>query len=150
VSEGDLDAFFEHQRDPEARFMAAFTRGDPDDRDAFVARWKGLVADDSVAAWTVLAGERVAGSIVAFERDGDREVSYWIGREFWGRGIATEALGACLERVAVRPIHARAARDNVASLRVLEKNGFQPVRVESAFADARGRAIEEVVLELVG
>ena len=106
------------------------------------------MADDSVAAWTVLAGGRVAGSIVRFERDGVPEVSYWIGREYWGRGIATAALGALLQRVAVRPIQARAARDNVASLRVLEKHGFRPVRVETAFADARGRKIEEVVLEL--
>lgn len=128
--------------------MAAFTRGDADDREAFVARWKGLIADGSVAAWTVLDGGRVAGSIVGFERDGEPEVSLWIGREFWGRGVATAALGAFLERMPVRPIHARAARDNVASLRVLEKNGFTPVRVESAFANARGREIEEVVLEL--
>src|SRR4029453_1988037 len=74
--------------------------------------------------------------------------TYWIGREFWGRGIATQALAVLLSAVKTRPLYARAAKDNVASLRVLEKCGFTIAGYERGFANARGEEVEEVVLEL--
>src|SRR5215218_9325330 len=52
---------------------------------------------------------------------GEREVTYWIGRSYWGKGIATDALTAFLAVERSRPLHARVASDNVASRRVLEK-----------------------------
>ena len=79
---------------------------------------------------------------------GKLEVTYWIGREFWGQGIATKALAALLSTVKTRPLYARAARDNIASLRVLEKCGFMIAGYERGFANARGEEVEEVVLEL--
>ncbi len=75
-------------------------------------------------------------------------MTYWIGREHWGTGIATRALAAFLAVQPVRPIRARAAKDNVASLRVLEKCGFQVTGEERGFANARGAEIAELVLEL--
>jgi RimJ/RimL family protein N-acetyltransferase len=51
-------------------------------------------------------------------------VGYWVGREFWGRGIATRALAAFLDEVSERPIYAGVADTNLASIRVLEKCGF--------------------------
>jgi len=47
-----------------------------------------------------------------------------------------------------RPLHARVAYDNVASLRVLEKCGFRVVATERSFAEARSGEIEEFVLQL--
>ena len=75
-------------------------------------------------------------------------MSYWIGREFWGKGIATKALAVFLSAVKARPLYARAAKDNIASLRVLEKCGFAITGYERGFANARGEEVEEVVLEL--
>jgi RimJ/RimL family protein N-acetyltransferase len=49
------------------------------------------------------------------------EVTYWLGRDFWGRGLATQALNRMLHLVVDRPILARAATDNIGSLRVLQK-----------------------------
>ena len=144
----DLAVFFEHQRDPDARRMAAFTRGDPDDRDAYLERWTGILGNVEVDKRTVLHGGEVAGLIVAFDRDGKREVSYWIGREYWGRGVATAALSSFLGMVAMRPLHALAAKDNVASIRVLEKCDFRIVGESRGFAEARGQEIEEYVFEL--
>src|SRR5262249_35348001 len=97
-----------------------------------------------------LSGGQVAGSIGAFVApwSGKLEVTYWIGREFWGKGIATKALAVFLSAVNVRPLYARAARDNIASLRVLEKCGFTITGYERGFANARGEEVEEVVLEL--
>jgi RimJ/RimL family protein N-acetyltransferase len=122
VTEGDLAIFFEHQRDPVANRMADFP---PRDRDAFRAHWTKILADESVTKKTILFDGRVAGNVVSFEQDGEREVGYWIGREYWGRGVATKALSVFLSRVEVRrPLHAGVAKHNLASKRVLEKCGF--------------------------
>jgi RimJ/RimL family protein N-acetyltransferase len=148
VAEADLPLLFEQQRDPEARQMVAFTSGDPDDRGAFEERWRRILADDTITKRTILVDGRVAGSIVSFTHRGKPEVGYWLGREFWGRGIATRALSRFLEIVKTRPLYAAAAADNAGSLRVLEKCGFRIVGHETSFANARGELIEEAILEL--
>ena len=150
VTERDLPIFFEQQLDPAANQMAAFTAKDPADRAAFTAKWAKILGDDSITKRTVLCGGRVAGTVAAFVApwSGKLEVTYWIGREFWGQGIATAALSALLRVVKLRPLYARAAKDNIASLRVLEKCGFTIAGYERGFANARGEEIEEVVLEL--
>src|ERR671932_87709 len=66
----------------------------------------------------------VAGQLLSFPRDGIREIGYWLGREFWGRGIATAALAEFLPLVNERPVYGVVSEANVASRRVLERNGF--------------------------
>ncbi len=148
VTETDLPAFFEHQLDPEANRMAAFTSGKPTDRDAFMARWTRILGDDGITKRTVLFDGHVAGHVVKFERSGTPEVSYWIGKEYWGRGVATGALSEFLGHVSVRPLYARVARDNLASIRVLEKCGFSVTGEDRGFANARNEQVEELILEL--
>ncbi len=148
VEAGDLPIFFDHQTDPVACHMAAFTVEDPADLDAFVARWARILADEAITAKTILFGGQVAGHVLSFEQGGRREVSYWVGRSFWGRGIATRALSWLLEDLETRPLYARAAKDNVASIRVLEKCGFTIAGEDKGFANARGEEVEEYILEL--
>ena len=148
VTDDDLPIFFEQQLDPDAIHMAAFTAENPADRIAFEAHWGRIRTSDSVILRTILSGEDVAGYVGSFERDGDREVTYWIGKEYWGQGVATRALLAFLECVKVRPLHARAAKDNVASLRVLEKCGFVITGQDKGFSNARGEEVEELILTL--
>jgi len=148
VDRNDLAVFFDYHRDAEANRMAAFTAEDPDDRVAFDQRWDRILGDDTVVKRTVLYDGRVAGNVLGFEQYGDPSVGYWIGREHWGKGIATRALAAFLEEVPLRPLYARVAADNAGSLRVLEKCGFRVTREERAFAAARGREIGELVLIL--
>ena len=81
---------------------------------------------------------------------GEREVTYWIGREFWGQGVGTAALQALLALDPTRPMFGRAAKDNNGSIRVLEKCGFVRVGEDTGFATARGEEIEEVILKLDG
>jgi RimJ/RimL family protein N-acetyltransferase len=90
----------------------------------------------------------VAGTIGSWGDPGEREITYWIGRSYWGRGIATGALEMFLTVDPSRPLHARVAFDNVASRRVLEKCGFRVVANERGFAGARSGEIEEFVLRL--
>jgi len=121
VVEADLPIFFEHQRDPEATRMALFLSRD---EAAFTTHWQGILANDELTKKTVLFEGEVAGNIVSFPRDGKQLVGYWIGREFWGKGLATQALAELLTELTVRPLYAEVAMTNLGSIRVLEKCGF--------------------------
>jgi RimJ/RimL family protein N-acetyltransferase len=121
----DLPWFFEHWADPVAAHMAAFTAPDH-----------------------MVVNDEVAGTIGSWGDPGEREVPYWIGRSYWGKGIATAALDAFLAVDPSRPLHARVASDNVASRRVLEKCGFRVIATERGVAEARSAEIEELVLRL--
>ena len=148
VEDGDLDALFEQMRDPEGIRMAAFTSENPDDRDVFDAHMARVRSSPDITMRAVTCDGRLVGSIASFPSGGQTEVTYWIDRAAWGKGIATGALALLVELVAVRPLHARAASDNVGSLRVLQKCGFQAVGTETSFAAARGQDIEETILRL--
>jgi RimJ/RimL family protein N-acetyltransferase len=121
VIDSDLPIFFEHQRHPDSNRMAAVAARD---RDAFMAHWNKVLADPANKTQTVLVDGRVAGNVVSWDGDGERLVGYWIGSGFWGRGVATRALAKYLAFDTHRPLHARVAKHNVASRRVLEKCGF--------------------------
>src|SRR6476659_8175139 len=142
IADADLDALFDQMRDPESVWMAAFTSDDPDDRSAFDAHMATVrFAPDTTTRAVTCDGELV-GTVAAFVVDGETEVTYWIDRAAWGRGIASRALELLLDLVPSRPLHARAASDNVASLRVLQKAGFEVVGTEDSFAAARKGQIE--------
>ena len=144
VRESDLPIFFEHQLDPQANAMATFPSRD---REAFDAHWAKIIADDSVILRTILYDGQVAGNIVCFGVSGEREVGYWISREYWGKGIATQALSAFLDVVETRPLYAHVASHNLGSIRVLEKCGFA-VTGNERFTDEHGEQVEELVLTL--
>jgi RimJ/RimL family protein N-acetyltransferase len=144
----DLAVLFEQWADPVAAHMAAFTAPDHMDRNAFERRWSRLRADETVIARVIVFDGEVAGTIGSWGDPDEREVTYWIGRSYWGKGIATCALEAFLTVDPSRPLHARVAFDNVASLRVLEKCGFRVIANERSFAEARSGEIEEFVLRL--
>lgn len=152
VTESDVLVFFEQQRDPTANHMAAFTAKDPADKGAFAAKWTRIRGDEAITKKTVLFEGRAAGNVVAFVApwSGKPEVSYWLGKEFWGKGIATTALKLFLTVVTTRPLYARAAKDHAASIRVLEKCGFTISGSARGFANARDAEVEEVILELKG
>ena len=149
VLDDDLSIFFDQQLDPDANYMAAFTAKDPTDRAAFMAHWQRILASPTVIVRTVVVDGAIVGSVLSYEEDGRPEVSYWLGKPYWGQGIATRALAAFLADVnRTRPIYARAAKDNVGSLRVLAKCGFAIVGADKGYANARGTEVEEYVLAL--
>ena len=144
----DIAVFFEHQLDPLANHMAAFVTEDPTDWPAFENRWRRIMADDDIRVQTILYDGHVAGHILRYVDDGKPEVSYWIDRPLWGKGIATHALASFLELEWRRPLYARAASDNHGSIRVLQKNGFRIVDSGTGFANARRQEVLEVMLRL--
>jgi RimJ/RimL family protein N-acetyltransferase len=153
VCQSDLPPLFRHQLDPQANLMAV---AHPRDLATFTAHWSKILSDPGVVARAIVADELLVGTISCFESDGHdevesgspRAVGFWIAKEHWGRGIATRALGLLIEQVTVRPLHARAARSNRASIRVLERNGFVIAGYRMSPADDRFPACEEAVLVL--
>ncbi len=147
VDPTDLPFFFEMQRDPAANRMAAFTAEDPSDRAAFEEHWARVLSDPEVSMKTIVLAGRVVGHVGRYiDREmGHPEVTYWVARACWGRGIASGALAAFLRDESTRPIYARSAADNVASGRVLEKCGFVPTGRGRGFANARGAETEEIL-----
>jgi len=148
VEDADLDALFDQRRDPEAVAMAAFTAEDPDDRNAFDAHMARVRSSPGITLRAITCDGQLVGSIASFVSGDQTEVAYWIDRPAWGRGIATQALELLLKLVPARPLHARAASDNIASLRVLQKAGFHIIGTETSYASARKREIEETILRL--
>lgn len=111
---------------------------------------EAILASPDVVTRTVLADGDVVGHVAVYGEPGEREVTYFIDRYYWGRGIATAALWGLLAEVPERPLLARAAADNTGSVRVLEKCGFRVVGEDRGFANARGAEIDELVLRLDG
>lgn len=145
VVAGDLPIFFAHQQDPDAVRMAAFPARD---KEAFDAHWARVLADETAIARTIVAGGEVAGYIGSYGPASAREVGYWIGRAFWGRGVATAALSAFLRDVPGRPLYAHVVKSNGASLRVLERCGFSVVGEDRTPAATGGEAVVEFILRL--
>jgi RimJ/RimL family protein N-acetyltransferase len=149
VVEDDLLIFFEQQLDWDANYIAAFTARDPTNREAFTEHWYRILADATVIIKTIVFNGQVIGHVLSYEESGKPEVSYWLGKEYWGKGLATRSLSDFLAHVnKTRPIYARVAKDNVGSLRVLEKCGFKIIGEAKGFANARGKEIAELILEL--
>lgn len=148
VEARDLPIFFAHQLDPEATRLAAFPSRD---REAFMTHWTTkILGNPANVARTILCSDRVAGYIGAWT-DADsheRMIGYWIGREYWGRGIASAAVAQLLQFESTRPLAARVAKHNLGSIRVLEKSGF--VRTgEDGFTLPDGTRGEELVYVLL-
>ncbi len=148
VQESDLDALFDQMRDPDSVQMAAFTPDNPDDRQRFDSHMATVLESPDVTLRAVTWNGDLVGSISSFVSEGQTEVTYWIDRPAWGRGIASRALAMFLEVARERPLYARAASDNAASLRVLQKAGFRAIDTEVSFAPARRGEIEETILKL--
>jgi RimJ/RimL family protein N-acetyltransferase len=143
--ESDLPVFFEYQLDPDASRMAAFP---PRNREAFMLHWAKILADEAVIIKTILVDGQVAGNLVSWKQSDGRDVGYWVGKEYWGKGLATRALSVFLNDIKERPLHAYVAKHNIASIRVLEKCGFVISGEDQGFPDEHGKVVEEFVLKL--
>ncbi len=149
LDDDDLDAIFEMMRDPEGVAMAAFTADDPDNRGAFEAWIARERSSGDVLYQVVTENGGFAGTAAVFTVDGDREVSIWIARHAWSRGVATAALRLLVSREPVRPLFARAAAHNAGSIAVLQHAGFTEVSRNVAYAPGIGRETEEIVFVLL-
>ncbi len=109
-----------------------------------------MLADPAILVRTVLVDDSVAGHVATWvAADGEPELTYWLGRDFWGRGVGTLALQQFLRVEQRRPLRGRCAADNHASVRILLTAGFQQVGSEPDYAPARREIVDELIFELV-
>jgi RimJ/RimL family protein N-acetyltransferase len=120
----DIEVFQRHQSDPLSVEMAHVPARD---EAAYRARWSRLLADETVDTRTIVVDGAIAGHVMTFDRDGVRELGYWLGREFWGRGIAGAAVQKYLASELQRPLFAIVAEHNAASRHILSRCGFREV-----------------------
>ena len=122
VLESDIPILFEQQLDRDAVAMSAYPSKD---KGEFMRHWDGILKNKAITARAILYKDKIAGHLICWkEGKYEQQVGYWIGKQFWARGIATSALHEFLTQVKIRPLYAHVANHNPASKRVLEKNGF--------------------------
>lgn len=122
IKQSDLEQLFIHQRDPIACQLAQFS---PRDREAFFTHWQqNILGQENVLARAIVADGKLVGYLGHWQSDGQPQIGYWIDREYWGKGVATQALGEFLPLVRLRPLFAHVAKHNIASQRVLQRHGF--------------------------
>jgi RimJ/RimL family protein N-acetyltransferase len=143
VAEADLPVFLEHQLDAQANAMVGSV---PRTKEEFLEHWARTSKDPRNRRLAVVCDGVLAGYVGSFDRLEKREVCYWLGREFWGKGIATRALGELLKREKARPLYARVAKGNIGSIRVLEKCGFARVGTDR-YTNKAGEPIDELIYE---
>src|SRR4030095_3766514 len=144
----DLEFFFIFQLDHEANYLAAFTSKDPTDKTAYLQKYTKLLNDPTINNQTIIVDNIIAGSVAKFELEGQAEVTYWIDKQFWGKGLATKALKEFLKNEKTRPIFGRVAFDNFGSQKALEKCGFVKIGTDKGSANALKEEIEEFIHKL--
>lgn len=144
----DLETLFSFQLDKEGGYLAAFMPKGHTDKTAYIDKYTKLLNDPTVNNQTIILDNKIVGSIAKFVMFGDNELTYWIDKQFWGKGIASSALKKLLTIENSRPIFGRVAFDNFGSQKVLEKCGFVKVGTDKGFANARQAEIEEFIYKL--
>jgi ribosomal-protein-alanine N-acetyltransferase len=144
----DLEAFFQFQLDQEANYLAAFTAKDPNDKEAYIEKYSRHSIDPTINMQTIRINDQIVGSVAKFMMRGETEITYWIDKQYWGKGVATTALKELLKLEETRPIYGRVAFDNYGSQKVLEKCGFEKIGMDKGFANARQAEIEEFIYKL--
>lgn len=144
----DLETLFEFQLDTEANHLAAFTPKDPTDKKTYMDRYSKFLTNPTINMMTIKIDKQIVGSISKFVMEGDHEITYWIDKKFWGKGIASTALNMFLNIERNRPLFGRVAFDNFGSQKVLEKAGFIKTGTDKGFANARQTEIEEYIYKL--
>lgn len=122
VTPADLEFMFQIGLDPESNAMAGTK---PRTREAFFEAWAQHIKNPAIHTRVILHGGEFAGSISCFQVGEENHVGYWLAREQWGKGVASAAVKLFLELESRRPLRATAARNNLASVRILEKCGFR-------------------------
>lgn len=147
--EKDLNYLFQFHLDKDANYLAAFTPEDRNNKITYIEKYSKFLFDPTINMRTIKVGDKIAGSILKFVMEGEAEITYWIDKNFWGRGIATTALKNFLSIEKTRPIFGRVAFDNLGYQKVLENCGFLKIGWNIDFANARQKKIEEFIYKLI-
>lgn len=144
----DLKILFDFQTDQVSNYMAAFVSKDPNNWKEFKNKWENISNHHDNIIRIILYNDEISGYISKYKLLEKPNIGYWIGRKYWGKGIATQAVKEFLKLYKNRPLQARVAFDNLASIKILEKCRFSKIGEDKYFANARKRVITEYIYEL--
>jgi RimJ/RimL family protein N-acetyltransferase len=148
VTLADVQVFYEFMQNKEQQVQAAFVAKDPSDVEYHNSHWNKILGDETLQMLSIEVDGQLVGNVGAYPMGGVLQLTYWIGKSFEGMGYATKAVQVFLARESSRPIEARCAFDNSASIKVLVKNGFAQVGTDLYFSNAREAEIEELIFQL--
>jgi RimJ/RimL family protein N-acetyltransferase len=130
----DFAAIHAYASDPLVTLYTAFGPNTEEQTRAFLDRALAETSEEPRQNHSLAAVDRESGALLAgcgLVGRGERthEIGYVLNRAWWGRGFATEIVGALLGfgfgDLAAHRIYARVAPENTASSRVLAKYGFR-------------------------
>lgn len=115
--------------------------------------WLARAVDESDRAWAIeIDGSAVGGVSLHPGSDVHRhsaELGYWLGRRFWGRGIMSAIIARfapdAMAAFRLHRLYATVYANNPASMRVLEKAGFEREGVQKSAVVKRGELLDLVV-----
>jgi len=121
-----------------------------EDAEKFINLYKDVCPANCLA---IEVGGEAAGSIGVFPQSDihskNAEMGYWLGEEFWGKGIMTgvirEMVAYTFENFDVNRIFARPFGTNIASQKVLEKSGFKLEAVFEKTLYKNGEYLDEMI-----
>lgn len=155
--EGDEDSLVRHAnnykiwRNLRDRFPHPYTLADAE-------WWVGHAGSQSpVTNFAIVVGGSAVGGIgLEMQADVNRraaEMGYWLGEEYWGRGIVSEAATAVVDygfqTFDICRIFAGVFERNAASMRVLEKAGFRKEARLIKAVTKEGQTMDELIYAIV-
>jgi [ribosomal protein S5]-alanine N-acetyltransferase len=153
--ESDRDAFYTMARDPEVmRFVHGGEPYSEEEADQFFARQAHTAAQHHVCMGALVekSSDRVIGVAGAqpLGTTGDFEIGWWLARDFWGRGFATEAgriaMTHVLETMGLPRVRAIIDPGNRASVAVVTRLGMT---YDGRFTGAQlGHRLPEIVVDV--
>jgi len=90
----------------------------------FYRHYHTIINQKKLDIFAVRVDSEYAGAVEVGDCGDHYQIGYWLGADYCGQGLATEAVSSVLGRLDERPVTADTLKTNQASARVLEKNGF--------------------------
>ncbi len=128
MKDAEFETLFEFQSDGKSCQMATVPAKTREDYSAHIER---IQANPNNIIKIIDNDGTIVGFAVSWLSEEGRVLGYWIGREFWGQGFASQGLALLVQELPERPLIAHVADSNLGSKRVLEKNGFALVSGET-------------------
>ncbi|MEM0156246.1 MAG: GNAT family N-acetyltransferase [Thermoplasmataceae archaeon] len=119
--------------------------------------YQKIIKIKDLRVFAICEGEEFSGLVSLHDlsfRNGDAYIAYSIAREKWGRGLATEAVSLAVEYafdyLNLRKLHSSVLEPNIASIKVLRKNGFKEMGrfQKNGYIPGNGYA-DEIYFELL-
>ena len=112
-----------------------------------------LISNSNQFALNIFLDNKLIGG-VSLTLDGDNyyDLGYWIGKDYWGKGYATESskklLEYALEKLNSPKIKSGYFVDNLSSGNVLKKLGFKEVGIEKRYSDSNKKEMDLMLVVL--